>query len=269
MAPPQRGPLHAAAQPALQHIGRSYLRLGRPPRQSAMVPPFGRSKVVACGAAPQQPASCARSILSLPKGPPRPAAQPPTAMPPTAPGTSCLFSHPACLGDLSSAPLARPLRHPPLQATVPTARFGYGCPGRDGPGLALPPAGSRVKNGSFDCRPLPFWTRAPVAGGKRHVSVLRSQKPDGIRLVQGVSGSFRVIRAWLRGWVGRSRPGQARREGHQLRRRGAEVRALAGVPIPCRPPPLAFAARQRLTPRRPAEGPTHEKSIRRPWPPGQ
>ena len=37
---------------------------------------------------------------------------------------------------------------------------------------------------------------------------------------------------------------------------------------PSHPPPLASAARRRLTPRRPAPGPTHGIALGRPWPSG-
>jgi hypothetical protein len=50
-----------------------------------------------------------------------------------------------------------------------------------------PSAGPRLQNGSFDARPLPFWTRVPVADGKRHVSVLRCK-------ILMKSGLFRVFR---------------------------------------------------------------------------
>jgi len=64
MVPPQRGPLHAATQPALQHIGRSYLRPGSPrasPRVWANAGPW-----IPAGHAPQRSASCARPPRNQP-----------------------------------------------------------------------------------------------------------------------------------------------------------------------------------------------------------
>ena len=90
----------------------------------------------------------------------------------------CRRAHPPGLrGSLADKP-PRPLRPPPPRIGAQGARFGWAGSEVGVAGSRGPSAGPRLQNGSFDARPLPFWTRVPVADGKRRVSVLRSQKSD-------------------------------------------------------------------------------------------
>ncbi len=198
---------------------------------------------------------------------PEPAEGPPGTCRPTA-------SHPAPLLRSSSYGRARPPRRPHHAAAHTPRAFllrpaGYGgtSPGIFGGRAATTPAApatlQRSPRSAVDCASLALrallrsvclrfaparvgWfrdrsrrlARAVGRASRQEVCIgFALQNPDEIRLVQPLSGSFRLIWRGLRGWGGRSRPGQARRECHRLPQRGRVVRALTGVPVPWPPRP--------------------------------
>ena len=213
MVPPQRGPLHAATQPALQHIGRSYLRPGSPrasPRVWANAGPW-----IPAGHAPQRSASCARPPRNQPPRHPsslselrrdRPTAPPPDPaghiMPLLTPPHAFLLRPPGyggtppgiLAGRASTTPAASPGR---TCSGAATAHFWHRCPGRDGGAFALPAAGPRVKRNLFVSRPLFHLTRAPTRRPEARIGFAFAN-PDGD---QDLSASFGMLRGEAKaGW---------------------------------------------------------------------